>query len=369
MKVGVVKELKIGEHRVGLIPAFVASLVTQGHEILVEKNAGLGSGFADEEYCKAGAKVVNNADEIWQKSELIVKVKEPIQTEYSLIQPGQILFTYLHLAPNVELTDRLLKSGAICIAYETVTDDHGGLPLLAPMSAIAGRMSVFVATNLLQKQFGGSGILPSGIAGVLPSKILILGGGTVGSNATFIAHGIGADVTVFDNHQTVLSRISEHFNGQIKTAFSTHDNIAKHIEEADIIIGATLVAGASTPKLVSKDMLKNMKTGSVLVDVAIDQGGCFETSHPTTHEQPYYDISGIIHYCVTNMPGAYARTATISLNNATYPFIEKLANMGCRRALTMDKNLRNGLNIYDGAIANQAVADSQKRTAVPLEKL
>ncbi len=361
MKVGVVKELKIGEHRVGLIPTFIASLVAQGHEILVEKNAGIGSGFADDEYRNAGAKVISNADEIWQKSEMIVKVKEPIKTEYSLIQPGQILFTYLHLAPNVELTELLLKSRAICIAYETVTDDHGGLPLLAPMSAIAGRMSIFVATNLLQKHFGGSGILPCGVAGVPPSKILILGGGTVGSNAAFIAHGIGADVIVFDNRPSVLSRISEHFNGHVKTAFSTQDNIAKHIGDADIVIGATLIAGASTPKLISNAMLKDMKPGTVLVDVAIDQGGCFETSRPTTHEAPYYDISGITHYCVTNMPGAYARTATVSLNNATYPFVEKLANMGCQRALAEDKNLRNGLNICDGEITNEAVANSQKR--------
>jgi len=369
MKVGVVKELKVGEHRVGLIPAFVASLVAQGHEVLVEENAGIGSGFSDAEYRIAGAKVISSADEIWQKSDLIVKVKEPIKNECLLIKPGQVLFTYLHLAPNVELTELLLKSGATCIAYETVTDDLGGLPLLAPMSAIAGRMSIFVATNLLQKQCGGSGILPCGIAGVQPSKILILGGGTVGFNAAFIAHGIGADVTVFDNRPYVLSRISEYFYGQVKTAFSTQDNIAKHAGASDIIIGATLVAGASTPKLISKDMLNDIKIGSVLVDVAIDQGGCFETSRPTTHEEPYYNISGITHYCVTNMPGAYARTATFALNNATYPFIEKLANRGCLRALTEDRNLRNGLNIHDGFITNQAVADSQKRTAVPFEKL
>lgn len=368
MKIGVVKELKIGEHRVGLIPAFVSSLVAQNHEILVEKNAGIGSGFTDEEYRKAGAQVVDTADEIWQKTELILKVKEPIHSEYSLIRPGQILFTYLHLAPNIELTNILMKSGAICIAYETVTDEHGELPLLAPMSAIAGRMSIFVATNLLQKQFGGSGILPCGVAGVPPSKILILGGGNVGINATFIANGIGADVTVFDNRQSVLSRIAERFIGHVKTAYSAKDNIANFIGDADIVIGATLVAGASTPKLISRDMLKNMKAGSVLVDVAIDQGGCFETSRPTTHEDPYYEISGVTHYCVTNMPGAYPRTATISLNNATYPFIEKLANMGYKQALSTDTNLRNGLNIYDGAITNEAVAKSQGRTPINFEE-
>lgn len=369
VKVGVVKELKIGEHRVGLIPVFVSSLVAQSHEILVEKNAGLESGFTDAEYRKAGAKIVDNADEIWQDSDLIVKVKEPIQTEYPLIQPGQILFTYLHLAPNIELTDALMKSGASCIAYETVTDDHGGLPLLAPMSAIAGRMSIFVAANLLQKRCGGSGVLPCGVAGVPSSKILILGGGNVGINATFIAHGIGADVTVFDNRAAVLSHISERFAGQVKTVYSTRYNIVEHIRDADIVVGAALVVGASTPKLISRAMLKDMKTGSVIVDVAIDQGGCFETSHPTTHDNPYYDVSGITHYCVTNMPGTYSRTATISLNNATYPFIEKLANMGCLKALSTDINLRNGLNIYDGSIINQAVANSQGRTAVKFDEL
>ena len=363
MKIGVPRELKVGEHRVGLIPTFVSSLVRQGHDVLVEENAGIGSSFSNDNYVHAGAKIIRDTGEIWGNAELIVKVKEPLQSEYSYIRPGQILFTYLHLAPNVELTDALVKSRAICIAYETVTDSHGRLPLLAPMSAIAGRMSVFVATNLLQKKFGGSGILPCGVPGVPPAKVLILGAGTVGRNALFIAHGIGADVTVFDNSPAVLNSVSEMFKGQIKTAYSTKENIEKHISDADIIIGSALVVGASTPRLVSRDMIKSMKPGSVVVDVAIDQGGCFETSHPTTHELPYYEISGVIHYCVPNMPGAYSKTATISLNNATYPFIEKLANLGCQKALETDANLRNGLNICNGVITNQAVAISQGRRA------
>ena len=363
MKVGVLKELKVGEHRVGLIPTFVSSLVEQGHNVLVERNAGIGSGFSDEDYLRAGASVVSDARKIWENTELIVKVKEPLQSEYSYIRPEQILFTYLHLAPNVELTNALIKSRAICIAYETVTDFHGRLPLLAPMSAIAGRMSIFVATNLLQKKFGGSGVLPCGVPGVPPAKVLILGAGTVGKNASFIAHGIGSDVTVFDNSPAVLNRISEMFNGHVKTAYSTKENLEKYISNADIIIGSALVVGASTPRLVSLDMIKSMRPGSVVVDVAIDQGGCFETSRPTTHESPYYEISGVIHYCVPNMPGAYSKTATISLNNATYPFIEKLANLGYQKALEMDANLRNGLNIYNGTITNQAVAISQGRKA------
>ena len=304
MKIGVVKEIKIGEHRVGIIPAFVSSLVAQGHEVFVERNAGVGSGFCDEEYLRAGAIVVDVADEVWRSSELIVKVKEPLSSEYQHIRSEQVLFTYLHLAPNVELTKALIKSGAICIAYETVTDPCGGLPLLAPMSTLAGRMSMFVAANLLQKQYGGSGVLPCGVPGVLPAKVLILGGGNVGTNAALMASGIGADVTVFDNCPKVLNRVSSMFDGHVKTCYSNQDNVAKHIAEADIIIGAALIAGASTPKLISRDMVKTMKPGSVMVDVAIDQGGCFETSHPTTHEEPFYEIAGIIHYCVGNMPGA-----------------------------------------------------------------
>ena len=361
MKIGIPREIKVGEHRVGLVPAFASDLAGQGHEVLVEKGAGIGSGFSDDDYVQAGAKVIKDAKEIWENADFIVKVKEPLQSEYSYIRPGQILFTYLHLAPNVELTDALIKSHAICIAYETVTDSHGGVPLLAPMSMIAGRMSVFVATYLLQKKFGGSGILPCGVPGVLPAKVLILGAGTVGKNAAFIAHGVGADVTVFDNSPTVLNHISEVFNGQVKTSYSTRENIEKHIGNADIIIGSALVVGASTPKLISRSMLKSMKAGSVVVDVAIDQGGCFETSRPTTHESPYYEVSDVIHYCVPNMPGAYAKTATIALNNATYPFIEKLSNLGYQKAFEMDVHLKNGLNVYDGVITNQAVAMSQKR--------
>ena len=369
MIIGVVKEVKVGENRVGLIPAFVSSLVKQDHEVLVESGAGIGSGFLDEDYLKAGALIVENASDVWEKADLVVKVKEPTSVECEKIRSGQVIFTYFHLAPNIELTDSLIKSGSICIAYETVTDNHGGLPLLAPMSAIAGRMSVFVASNLLQKQFGGSGNLPCGVPGVLPSKVLILGGGNVGLNAAYIAHGIGADVTVIDNRQPVLNRIMEIFRGHVKTAYSTESNINQHISGTDIVIGAALLAGYTTPKLISRDMLKLMTKGGVIVDVAIDQGGCAETSRPTTHDDPYYDVSGIIHYCVTNMPGAYARTSTISLNNATFPFVEKLANLGYEKALASDNNLLNGLNIYKGSIANQAVAMSQGRTSIKPEAI
>lgn len=364
MKIGVVKEIKVGENRVGIIPAFVASLVKQNHEVFVESQAGVGSGFSNEDYLKAGAVIVENAGSIWEKSELIVKVKEPIPSEYDKIREGQVLFTYLHLAPSVELTDALMKTRAVCIAYETVTDNQGKLPLLAPMSAIAGRMSILIASNILQKQYGGSGVLPCGVPGVCPAKILILGAGNVGFNATYISHGLGADVTVFDNYQPALDKIMEVFKGQVKTAYSTRSNIEEHLADADIIIGAALVTGMTTPKLISREMISALRRGSVLVDVSIDQGGCFETSHPTTHADPVYDVSGILHYCVTNMPGAYARTATISLNNATFPYVEKIANMGYKEALASDANLRNGLNIYDGNIVNYAVAVSQGRTAV-----
>ena len=361
MNIGTVKEIKINENRVGIIPSFVASLAKQGHCVFVEKNAGVGSGFTDEDYRKAGATVLETADEVWQKSDMIVKVKEPLKSEYGKIRPNQILFTYLHLAPDVEQTEALINSGAVCIAYETVTDAFGKLPLLSPMSTIAGRMSVLVATNLLQTQHGGCGTLPCGVPGVPPSKVLILGGGHVGQNAAFIAHGIGADVTVLDNWQPTLDRITTLFHNQVKTAYSNPDTVAKLIADADIVIGAALVAGLSTPKLVTKEMVKTMKKGSVIVDVAIDQGGCCETSHPTTHDNPYYTVDGVVHYCVTNMPGAYARTATISLNNATYPFIEKLANSGYKKALREDKHLRNGLNVFKGKLTHPAVAKSQNR--------
>ncbi len=367
MIIGVLKEVKVGENRVGLIPAFVSTLVKQDHEVIVESTAGDGSGFSDEDYLKAGAVIAENANEVWEKADLIIKVKEPIQSEYDKIRKDQTLFTYFHFAPNVELTDAMINSGAICIAYETVTDNNGKLPLLAPMSAIAGRMSVLVASNLLQKKFGGFGVLPCGVPGVLPSKILILGGGNVGLNAAYIAHGLGADVVVFDNYQPALDRLMNIFKGQVKTAYSTMSNILDHLYDADIVIGAALVVGASTPKLVTRDMLNNMKKGSVIVDVSIDQGGCFETSRPTTHDEPFYEVSGVLHYCVTNMPGAYARTSTISLNNATYPFIEKLANLGIKKALSIDQNLRNGLNICEGSITNQAVATSQGRLATKPE--
>ncbi|MBP5191073.1 MAG: alanine dehydrogenase [Opitutales bacterium] len=361
MKIGIVKEIKVNENRVGIIPGFVASLTQQGHTVLCEQNAGVGSGFSDTDYKNAGASLLRTADEVWQQADMIVKVKEPLPEEYKKIRAGQILFTYLHLAPDVPQTEALIKSGAVCIAYETVTDNAGRLPLLSPMSAIAGRMSVLMAANLLQTQFGGEGILPSGVPGVLPAKVLILGGGNVGQNAAFIAHGIGADVTVLDHYQPTLDSITKQFHNEVKTAYSNSGNIAQLITQADIVIGAALVAGLSTPKLVTKAMIQTMKRGSVIVDVAIDQGGCCETSRPTTHKDPYYEVNGVVHYCVTNMPGAYAHTSTVSLNNATYPFIEKLANLGYEKALREDRNLRNGLNVYKGELTHPAVAASQKR--------
>ena len=358
MQIGVVKEIKNGEHRVGLIPAFISNLVLQGHSVYVETGAGNGAGFDDQEYINAGAKIKHEPEEIWKSSELIVKVKEPIGSEYDFIRPGQILFTYLHLAPNKVLTNALVNSKAICVAYETVTDDHGNLPLLSPMSSIAGRMSVLIASNLLQQKFGGNGILPCGIPGVPAAKILILGGGTVGFNATFVAHGIGGDVTVLDKKQQALDNIYNQFKGQVKTSYSTKGNIENFIYNADIVICAALNVGAKAPQLIAKDMVSNMKKGSVIVDVAIDQGGCCETSHPTTHDDPIYDVDGIIHYCVTNMPGAYAHTASIALNNATFPYIEKLAKYG-KKAFEIDSNLKNGLNVCTGEITNQEVINAQ----------
>lgn len=369
MIIGVLKELKIGENRVGLVPSFVNCLTKQGHEVIVEASAGIGSGFSDEDYLKAGAAVFANPSEIWERADFIVKVKEPVKTEYDKLRENQVLFTYLHLAPNKELTDALMSSGSVCIAYETVTDSFGRLPLLSPMSTIAGRMSIFVASNLLQKQFGGRGVLPCGVPGVMPSKVTILGGGCVGMNAAYIAHGIGADVTVFDNYQPTLDKIHDMFRGQVKTAYSTKSSILDLIVDSDIVIGAALIPGDSTPKIISRDMVKEMKKGSVIIDVSIDQGGCSETSYPTSHEDPYYEVSGVLHYSVTNMPGAYSRTSTISLNNATFPFIEKIANLGYMKALKLDGNLKNGLNVFNGKITNRAVAKYQNRQFFEFEDI
>ena len=360
MIIGVPKEIKNQEFRVSIIPSFAEKLINNGHSVFVERNAGLNAGFPDEEYIKVGATVFDVADEIWDKSELIVKVKEPIPIEYNKIKEKHILFTYLHLASNQKLTEALINSGATCIAYETVQNNNGQLPLLAPMSAIAGRMSVLIATNLLQKKYGGEGILASGIPGVEPGNITIIGAGNVGKNAAFIAKGIGASVTVIDTHQHTLNSIDKMFGGRVKTTFYSESKIAELIEKTDILICSALIPGAITPKIISRNTVGNMKKGSVIIDVSIDQGGCCETSKPTTHDAPYFVVSGVLHYCVTNMPGAYPQTASIALNNATHQYIEQIANLGLKDALQKDSALRFGLNIYKGNITCKPIAKSLK---------
>lgn len=356
MIIGVPKEIKNHEYRVGLTTIAVKELVNAGHKVLVETNAGMGIGLTDEQYKSAGAEILKTAKEVFDKADMIAKVKEPQASEYSLLREDQILFTYLHLAPDPKQAKGLVDSKCIAIAYETVTDDRGGLPLLAPMSEVAGRMSVQVGAWMLEKSQGGAGILLGGVAGVAPAKVVVLGGGVVGANAARMAAALGSDVTIVDRNLKRLNELDWLFDGRLKTAFSTGAMIEKLIAKADLVIGAVLVVGASAPKLVTKAMLKSMKPGSVLVDVAIDQGGCFETSRPTTHADPYYVEDGVLHYCVTNMPGAVARTSTFALNNATLPFVLALANKGYKQALLDDKHLMNGLNVYKGNIVHEAVA-------------
>ena len=369
MIVGIVKELKDNENRVGLIPSFVSSLRRKGQEIVVETGAGVGSGFSDEEYLSAGATIAISSKVVYSKADMIVKVKEPQKAEYQLMRENQVVFSYMHLAPSLELTEALLKTKAICIAYETVTDDLGQLPLLAPMSAIAGRMSIMIGANLLQAHFGGCGLLASGVPGVASANVVILGGGYVGTNAAFVANGIGANVTVLDHNIRSLRKIDDMFKGNVRTIFSNKNTILEAIREADIVVGAAYVAGSSAPKLITRDMIKDMRKGSVIVDVSIDQGGCCETSHPMPHSDPYYEVDGVIHYCVSNMPGAYAKTATIALNDATYPFVEKITNLGYEKALRDDKHLLAGLNIYKGQITCEAVAKTHRKPCVKFEDL
>ncbi len=357
MIIGVPKEIKNHEYRVGLTTLAVKELVNAGHQVVVETNAGIGIGLTDEQYQNSGAKILKTAKEVFDAAEMIVKVKEPHASEYSMLRADQILFTYLHLAPDPEQAKGLVDSKCIAIAYETVTDERGGLPLLAPMSEVAGRMSVQVGAWMLEKSQGGAGILLGGVPGVAPGRVVVLGGGVVGANAARMAAALGADVTIVDRNLKRLNELDWLFEGRLKTAYSTQAMIEKLISKADLVIGAVLVVGSAAPKLVTKAMLKSMKLGSVLVDVAIDQGGCFETSHPTTHANPYYVEDGIMHYCVTNMPGAVARTSTFALNNATLPFTLALANKGYKKALLDDKHLLNGLNVYKGHIVHEAVAN------------
>lgn len=369
MQIGAPKEIKDNEYRVGLIPAIVRELTGRGHQVLVEKGAGLGAGLTDADYTAAGAELVEGPDEIFSRSELIVKIKEPLARERAKLKGGQVLFTYLHLAPDRALTEELIASGVTAIAYETVTAGDGTLPLLTPMSEVAGRMAAHVGAHYLERPSGGRGVLMGGVAGVTPADVLVLGAGVVGTNATLIAVGMGAEVTVVAQRAESLRRIAARFGSRVRTVFSTAEAIAALCRKADLIIGSVLVPGAAAPKLISAETIKTMQPGSVLVDVSIDQGGCAETSRPTTHSHPTYVVDGVVHYCVANMPGAVARTSTFAINNATRPFVLALADKGYRRALTDDVHLRNGLNVHAGAVTCRGVAEALHLHFTPAEEV
>jgi alanine dehydrogenase len=362
MLIGVPKEIKNNEFRVGLVPSSVRELVGNGHQVIVEQGAGIGIGIDDSAFEQVGAKIVQTAAEVFQKADMIVKVKEPQPQECKMLRDGQILFTYLHLAPDPEQARLLQESGCIAIAYETVTNKMGGLPLLAPMSEVAGRMAIQAGATSLEITNKGSGILLGGVPGVAPAKVVVLGGGVVGTNSVRVAMGMGARVVVIDKSVERLYHLDLQFGSKIMTIYSTLDAVERHVLTADLVIGAVLIPGGSAPRLVSRDMLKHMRPGSVIVDVSIDQGGCFETSRPTTHQNPTYIIDGVVHYCVSNMPGAVPRTSTFALNNATLPFVLALANKGYKKALTEDPHLMNGLNVYKGKFTHQAVANALNQT-------
>lgn len=358
MRIGCPREIKNHEYRVGLTPESARELVAHGHQVLVESGAGLGIGASDDHYRAAGAEVVGDAATIFEAAEMVVKVKEPQAGERAMLRAGQILYTYLHLAPDPEQTADLLESGVIGIAYETVTGRQGGLPLLKPMSQVAGRMSIQAGATALEKAHGGRGVLLGGVPGVAPGKVCVIGGGVVGFNAAQMAVGLGADVTILDRDPEVLERLGIHFESRAKTRFSNKANLAECVAQADLVIGAVLIPGAAAPHLVTRDMLATMQPGSVLVDVAIDQGGCFETSHATTHSEPTYVVDGIVHYCVANMPGAVARTSTYALNNVTLPHALRIADLGWQEALRRDPHLADGLNVWQGKITCAPVADA-----------
>ena len=355
MKIGCPKEIKPQEFRVGLTPHAAREAVAHGHEVIVETQAGGGAGFADADYVAAGARIVDTAEEVFAGADLIVKVKEPQAVERARLRAGQVLFTYLHLAPDPDQTGDLIASGATCIAYETVTDAAGGLPLLAPMSEVAGRLAPQVGAWTLQKANGGRGVLMGGVPGVAPAKVVVIGGGVVGTHAARIAAGMGADVTVLDRSLPRLRYLDDVFGRQFKTRYASAGNTAELVAEADMVVGAVLIPGAAAPKLVTRAQLSTMKPGAAIVDVAIDQGGCFETSRPTTHQDPIYEVDGIMHYCVANMPGAVARTSTLALGNATMPFLLALADKGWRQACEDDAHLLNGLNVHAGKLTYAAV--------------
>ncbi len=356
MRIGVPREIKILEYRVGMVPAGVRELVHDGHEVIVETNAGAGIGMTDADYEAAGAKVVSTAKEVFAEAELIVKVKEPQLEECGMLRPEQVLFTYLHLAADPAQAEALVKSGATAIAYETVTAKDGSLPLLTPMSEVAGRLSIQAGAYALQKANGGSGVLLGGVPGVAPGKVLVVGGGVAGTNAAEMAVGLGAQVTILDRSVPRLREINDIYGGRVRTEYSTKHAMDILTKDADLIVGAVLIAGAAAPKLVTAEHVKRMRPGSVLVDISIDQGGCFETSRPTTHAEPTYIVDDVVHYCVTNMPGAVPRTSTFALTNVTLPFVKNLANLGWREALRQDNHLAQGLNVHAGHVNYEAVA-------------
>lgn len=358
MLIGVPKEVKVHEYRVGLVPSSVREVTHHGHNVVVEHNAGIGIGCSDADYEAAGATIAPDAKQVFEQAEMIVKVKEPQAQERSRLREDQVLFTYLHLAPDPKQTEDLVKSGVTAIAYETVTSRTGGLPLLAPMSEVAGRMSVQAGAYCLEKTHGGLGVLLGGVPGVDPAKVVVLGGGVVGTHAIHIALGMGADVWVLDRSTEALKVLWRQFGRPLNTVFSTRDAVEKHVLEADLVIGGVLIPGAATPKLVSAELIKRMKPGAVVVDVAIDQGGCFETSRPTTHAEPTYVVDDVIHYCVANMPGGVPRTSTFALNNVTLPYVLSLADKGYKRALQEDSHLRAGLNVHRGNITCQGVSEA-----------
>ncbi|MPV86635.1 alanine dehydrogenase [Ostreibacterium oceani] len=359
MLIGVPKEIKANENRVGLTPISVREFINAGHQVIVEKNAGQGIGKTDSDYQQAGATVVDTAAEIFAKAEMVIKVKEPQAVEYEQLRPDQILFTYLHLSPDVAQTQGLIKSGCIAVAYETVTSNQGSLPLLAPMSEVAGRMAVQVGAYALQKAEGGAGVLLGGVPGVESAKVVVLGGGVAGFNATKMAVGMGAEVIVIDRNVERLRYIDDIYQGRVKTLYSTADSVYKATTAADLVIGTVLIPGANAPKLVTHEIMQQMKPGAVIVDVAIDQGGCTDASKPTTHENPTYLVDDIVLYCVANMPGGVPKTSTYALNNATLPFALAIANKGVKQALLDDKHLRNGLNVCQGKLTYRAVAEAQ----------
>ena len=369
MLVGVPREIKNHEYRVGLLPAGVRELVHHGHQVIVESDAGSAIGFDNDAYRQAGAEIIPTAREVFDRAAMVIKVKEPQAGELEMLHESQTLFAYLHLAPDLPQTKGLIQSGATCIAYETVTDARGRLPLLAPMSEVAGRMSVQAGAMCLEKSHGGSGMLLGGVPGTHQARVLILGGGVVGQNAAQMAIGLGANVTIVDKSLDVLRDIDIRFGQRVQTLYSTRDSISQEVLAADLVIGAVLVPGASAPKLISADLVRNMKKGSVLVDVAIDQGGCFETSRATTHDDPTYIVDGIVHYCVANMPGAVARTSAAALNNATLPFVLQLADQGAAGAMRSNDHLLHGLNVYHGNVTNQQVSEAHGLKFVSPETL